>query len=101
MRDLIGRVMIGLIVVSALLVAVAVAGANTIESPVNKDVGTSVDAVSVGLETVYAYSYGESTILIAVVNPNVLFSYRNIYVVSKKYAGISDIYRKVSGSLPQ
>jgi len=74
--------------------------ANTTESLINKDVSTSVDAFSVGLETLYAYSYGESTILIAVVNPNVLFSYRNIHVVPKKYAGISDIYRKVSEFSP-
>jgi hypothetical protein len=102
-EDSIGRVMIGLIVVVALLVAVAVAGANTIESPINKDVSTSVDAVSVGLETVYAYSYGESTILIAVVNPNVLFSYRNIHVVPNKntsISDISDIIRKVSEFSP-
>lgn len=99
---MIGRVVIGLIVATALLVVVSVAGANTIEPPVNRDVSTNVDVVSHGLETVYAYRYGESTILIVVVNPNVFFSYRNIHVVPNKYAGISisDIIRKVSEFSP-
>ena len=58
--------------------------ASTIESPINRDVSTNVDVVSRGPETVYEYRYGESTILIVVVNPNVLFSYRNIHVVPWK-----------------
>jgi hypothetical protein len=36
---------------------------------------------SIGAETGYVYQYGKATVAIVVVNPNVLFSYRNVYVV--------------------
>ena len=92
-----GRTVIELIIATALIVVASVAGANSIESPINIDVSTNVDVVSHGLETVYAYRYGESTILIVVVNPNVLFSYRNIHVVPWKDGFY---YEQVSQSSP-
>jgi hypothetical protein len=41
-----------------------------------------------GVETGYVYHYGKATVVIAVVNPNVLFSYRNIYVVLVSNSGV-------------
>jgi hypothetical protein len=51
------------------------------QSSVEQGITDSPRVFSAGVETVYEYHYGKATVLIAVVNPNVLFSYRNIYVV--------------------
>jgi len=59
----------------------ALPGANAIELSMSKDISSSARVFSVGVETVYEYHYGKATVLIVVVNPNVLFSYRNVYVV--------------------
>jgi hypothetical protein len=90
-------ILLGLLVFNYVIILVS---ANAIESRINEEAISSVEIVSMGAETTYAYRYGESTILIAIVNPNVLFSYRNIHVVPKIYIGFSDIYRRVSESSP-
>ena len=105
MTSLLHKVLLISILLSLLVFnyVVTSVSASTIESPINKDVSTNVDVVSHGLETVYEYRYGESTIFIVVVNPNVLFSYRNIHVVPNKntsISDISDIIRKVSEFSP-
>jgi len=104
MASLLHKVLLISILLSLLVFnyVVTSVSANTIESPINRDVSTDVNVASHGLEKVYEYRYGESTIFIVVVNPNVLFSYRNIHVVPNKYTGIStsDIIRKVSEFSP-
>jgi len=66
----------------------ALAGANTIELSMSKDISSSARVFSRGPETGYVYQYGKATVVIAVVNPNVLFSYRNVYVVLLSNSGV-------------
>jgi len=66
----------------------ALAGANGIELSMSKDISSSARVFSRGPETGYVYQYGKATVVIAVVNPNVLFSYRNVYVVLESNSGV-------------
>jgi len=70
----------------ALLVVVVVLAGATLpvvygQSSGEQGITPSPRVFSVGVETVYEYHYGKATVVIAVVNPNVLFSYRNVNVV--------------------
>jgi hypothetical protein len=66
----------------------ALAGANGIELSMSKDISSSARVFSIGPETGYVYHYGKATVVIAVVNPNVLFSYRNVNVVLESNFGV-------------
>jgi len=59
------------------------------QSSVEQGLTASPRVFSAGVETVYEYHYGKATVLIAVVNPNVLFSYRNVYVVLESNWSVS------------
>jgi len=72
--------LLALVVVLAVAILPVVYG----QSSVEQGITASPRVFSAGVETVYVYQYGKATVLIAVVNPNVLFSYRNVYVVLER-----------------
>jgi hypothetical protein len=69
--------LLALAVVLAVVILPVVYG----QSSVEQGITDSPRVFSIGAETGYVYQYGKATVAIVVVNPNVLFSYRNIYVV--------------------
>jgi len=58
------------------------------QGSVEQGITASPRVFSIGPETGYVYHYAKATVVIAVVNPNVLFSYRNIYVVLLSNSGV-------------